>query len=384
MCLQGLCETHPVVFHEKKSLQEKDAKRSEDKNHSPAYKLISESRWVSADRRNVVFCGDKCITFVEIEDTRSGDDAVFSDERKPKTEDCANASDKERKLVVNAEDRIPKKVSFEDEELVKKKADSIETEKNTRKGEVGKAEIVPVAPKSFDIEKVVAADVRKIRAKTSCGRSRTHDKELTKDVRKLRRPHTAPPAPPSSPRGHRDLRVHNFFPIKIPTSRGEEESNSFLNLKSETNDEKQKIIEFSESSTPEDENLSDSGEEFSIFSVEISRASSPEKDAIQDGGPPKKSVTFGGCKSAPVSRTVSRQKEVKFPRAKSSTVVQRSPYTPKPPIVVESKSSSELPTDLPPAQALVALRKKIRDDLAQQNRELQLDIQQLYLRKHSG
>ena len=380
MCLQGLCETHPVVFHEKNALQGKDAKRSEDKNHSPNYKLGLESRWVSADRRNLVFCGDKCITSVEIEDTRSGDEAVVCKERKQKTEDCANASDKQR-LNVNAEDRTPKKVSFEDEEVVKKKTDSIETEKNERKSEVGKAEVVPVAPKTFDTEKVVVGDVPKIRAKTSCERSRTHDEELTKEVRKLRRPHTAPPAPPSSPRGYQDFRFHNFFAIKIPTSRGEEESNNFLDL--ESDGEKQNIIEFSESSTPEYEKLSDSDEEFSTFSVEISPVSSPEKDAIQDGRPPKKCVTFGGCKSAPVSRTAYHHEKVNFPRAKSSTAVQRSPYKPKPPIVVESKSSLELPKDLPPAQALVALRKQIRDDLAQQNRELQLDIQQLYLRKHS-
>ena len=381
MCLQGLCETHPVVFHEKKSLQEKDAKRSEDKSHSPSYKLGLESRWVCADRRNLVFCGDKCITSVEIEDTRSGDDAVVCKERKQKTEDCANAGDKQRKLTVNTEDRIPKKVSFEDEEVVKTKTDSIETEKNARKSEVEKAEVVAVAPKTFDTEKVVIGDVRKIRAKTSCERSRTHHEELTKEVRKLRRPHTAPPAPPSSPRGYKDFRVHNFFAIKIPTSRGEEESNNFLDL--ESDGEKQNIIEFSESSTPEDDKLSDSSEEFSTFSVDISPVSSPEKGAIQDGGPPKKCVTFGGCKSAPVSRTASRHEKVSLPRAKSSTAVQRSPCKPKPPIVVESKSSLELPKDLPPAQALVALRKQIRDDLAQQNRELQLDIQQLYLRKHS-
>jgi len=156
-------------------------------------------------------------------------------------------------------------------------------------------------------------------------------------------------------------------------------------MENETNEENRELYELSESSTPTEEKQNDNEDEnFQAFSAQMSPGSSPENDFIQDGGAPKKHVSFGVsvCKSAPVSRTVARETE-KVPRARSSTPLQRRSYKPSTPVVIESESSLELPKDLPPAQALVALRKKIRDDLAQQNRELQLDIQQLYLRKHS-
>lgn len=381
--LQGLCETHPVIFHEKKSEQGKATKRSEEKNHSPAYKLGLESRCVYVDRRNLVSTGDKCITSVEIEDSRLEDDAVVCTERKQRTHCGAGASGKERTRSLNAEEKIPKKVSFEDEGSNKRKDDRIKTKEESGENEVRNVEeIAPIYAQTDNTAKAVFADNRKIRAKTSIERSRRDDEEATKDVRKLRRPHTAPPPPPSSPRLYSESRLYNCIPMKIPTSQGEE---------NQTNDENQKIVEFrSESSTPEDEKqngIEDEELPLPAFSVQISPSStsSPEKDVIQDaGGVPKKQVSFSGCKSAPVSRTVSRHQEGSLPpRAKSSTALHRSAYKPATPVVIESESSLELPKDLPPAQALVALRKKIRDDLANQNRELQLDIQQLYLRKHS-
>lgn len=384
VCLQGLCETHPVIFHEKRSGREKDTKRSEDKNHSHSYKLGLESRWVYADRRNLVSTSDKCITSVEIEDTRSRDDAVVSTEREKRTEGNANASDKEHKRNFNAEERSVKKVSFEDEG-VKENAVSMETAKNSGKTEVRNVdESPPVSAKTTDTEKVVFVNDPKSRPKTCRERSRREDEEATRDVRKLRRPHTAPPAPPSTPREH-DSRLYHFIPIRIPTSQGEEEDNNFLNMENETNEENRELYELSESSTPTEEKQNDNEDEnFQAFSAQMSPGSSPENDFIQDGGAPKKHVSFGVsvCKSAPVSRTVARETE-KVPRARSSTPLQRRSYKPSTPVVIESESSLELPKDLPPAQALVALRKKIRDDLAQQNRALQLDIQQLYLRKHS-
>lgn len=370
-----------MIFHEKKSSQaEKDWKRSEDKNHCPTYKLSLESRWVFADRRNLVSSDDKCITSVELEDARCEEAGIVSSYRKPQTENCANHSDEELQRISNKEGRSPKKVSFKDGDAVKEKGISTAKEKE-EKAEANKEDVALVLPETDDSDKTVFANDRKIRPKTSLERSRTDDEEMTKDIRKLQRPHTAPLAPPSSPRGLDEPRLHNFFPIRIPTSQGDEENNNCLNIENDTS-ENEKVI--SETTTPENQIQSDSEEEFSTFSVEITPGTSPfSKDVLRDGGTPTKRVTFGGCKSAPVSRTALHHEEVRTARAKSSTAPHRSPYKPTPPVVIESKSSLELPKDLPPAQALVALRKKIRDDLAQQNHELQLDIQQLYLKKHS-
>ena len=214
----------------------------------------------------------------------------------------------------------------------------------------------------------------KARPKTSHERSRKDGEEATMDIGKLRRPHTAPAAPPSSPRVYFDSRFNNCVPIKIPTSQGEvENSNSCLSVDNQASEEKDSFIELNQSSSSEDENENDYGigEDCPTFSIQVS-PSSCEKGAFQgDGATPIKRVTF--CKSAPIVRT---EKAI-VPRARSS-----SSNGPPQPIVIEAETALELPKHLPPAQALVALRKKIRDDLAHQNHELQLDIQQLYLRKH--
>lgn len=387
---KNLCETHPVIFHEKKPTeQEKESKPGEDKNHLPTYKVSLESRWVYADRRNLVSSSSKCITSVEIEDTRSVDGEVVCSEKKHLSQDSANHSKKEHTRVLNTGGRVAKKVSFEDKRDVKEKTVSNKTEEDSGKNETRTLEeATAVDAKTDDTDKVpfVLSSVPKVRPKTSYERSRRDDEDATKDVQKLQRPNTAPSAPPSSPRNYSDSRLsYNFAPIKIPTSQVEVENDNFLS-QNQTNGESQNSVELSQSSSPEDEKQNDieENEEFAAFSVQISPGSSTEQDTVQNDSAPKKRVSFGGYKSAPLSRTTFRQAEANLPRAKSSTAIQqRRPCKAPPPVVVESESSLELPKDLPPAQALVALRKKIRDDLAQQNHELQLDIQQLYLRKHS-
>lgn len=337
-----------------------------------------ESRWVYPDRRNLISSAEKCIISVEVEDTRSGDRKDTS-ERKCHTQ---NLSGNETTQDFNLVESISKKVSFEDEGTVASKTITDVTEKNL--SDKSKKEMLEedtkTSTKVDDTRKSnFQPDVAgKARPKTSHERSRKDGEEATMDIEKLRRPHTAPAAPPSSPRVYFDSRLNNCVPIKIPTSQGEvENSSSFLSVDNQASEEKDSFIELNQSSSSEDETENDYGivEDCPTFSIQVS-PSSCEKGAFQgDGATPIKRVTF--CKSAPIVRTVPRLEKARVPRARSS-----SSNRPPQPIVIEAETALELPKHLPPAQALVALRKKIRDDLAHQNHELQLDIQQLYLRKH--
>lgn len=328
-----------------------------------------ESRWVYPDRRNLISSAEKCIISVEVEDTRSGDRKDTS-ERKCHTQ---NLSGNETTQDFNLVESISKKVSFEDEGTVASKTITDVTEKKEMLEEDTKTSTKVDDTRKSNFQPDVAG---KARPKTSHERSRKDGEEATMDIGKLRRPHTAPAAPPSSPRVYFDSRFNNCVPIKIPTSQGEvENSSSFLSVDNQASEEKDSFIELNQSSSSEDENENDYGigDDCPTFSIQVS-PSSCEKGAFQgDGATPIKRVTF--CKSAPIVRTVPRLEKARVPRSSSSN-------RPPQPIVIEAETALELPKHLPPAQALVALRKKIRDDLAHQNHELQLDIQQLYLRKH--
>ena len=353
--LQSLCETHPVIFYERKTGRGKDSKGNQEKIYSPAYRLHLETRWVSPDRRNWVATRDKYITAVEVEDARS--EGVVS---------CQLSV----QISQNAEEKILKRVSFEDGESSSEKVVGIIEAK--RSEEVRKFnELTPVTDES---KKIGCGSVQNVRPKTSRERTRTNEGEMMSDVGKQRRPQSAPPGPPSTPRLQAESRFSNCAPIKIPTSEADQ-----------TSEEEQTFVEQSVSVPPEesDESLIEN-EEFPAFSIEVSAGSARDKIALQDGCPPKRVSFEKGHRSAPVSRTASSHREVIIPqRAKSSTAFQRSSCESPSPVAIVSESSLELPKGLPPSQALVALRQKIREDLAQQNRDLQLDIQQLYLRKHS-
>lgn len=341
-----------------------------------------ESRWVYPDRRNLISSAEKCIISVEVEDTRSGD-RKDSSERKCHTLNVSgNETTQDLNLVQSISKKEDEDEKKEDEGTVTSNTITDVTEKDL--SDKSKKEMLEedtkTSTKVDDTRKSnFQPDVAgKARPKTSHERSRKDGEEATMDIRKLRRPHTAPAAPPSSPRVYFDSRLNNCVPIKIPTSQGEvENSSSFLSVDNQASEKKDSFIELNQSSSSEDENENDYGigEDCPTFSIQVS-PSSFEKGAFQgDGATPKKRVTF--CKSAPIVRTVLRLEKARVPRARSS-----SSNRPPQPIAIEAESSLELPKHLPPAQALVALRKKIRDDLAHQNHELQLDIQQLYLRKH--
>lgn len=364
-----------MIFHERKTERRKDSKRIEEKIHSPAYKLSLETRWVYPDRRNLVSSREKCITAVEVEDARSED--IISAGSKLSSQHGVNVTANVH--APNVEEKVLKRVSFDDEQASSEKFVGIIHAKHSENKEERKFnELTSVTDESSKLD---CGSVRNIRPKTSRERTRTNEDELLTDVRKLRRPQTAPPGPPPSPR----LQASNCIPIKIPTSEADMESNSFANSpENQTSEEKQTFLAQSVSLTPEEAEWSlTENEEFPAFSIEISAGSTRDKIAVQDGCPPKRVSFRNSLRSAPVSRTSIPHQEAKIPRANSSTAFHRRPNKSPSPVVIVSESSLELPKDLPPAQALVALRKKIREDLAEQNRDLQLDIQQLYLRKHS-
>lgn len=379
---KSLCETHPVIFHGRKSLQvEKQRGNGADTSHSPSYKLGLESRWVSADRRNVLSSRNKYITSVVIEDYGDGD--VVLREKTCSFKGFSESGEKEghRLHVPKAEGNLVKKVSFKDEkEITEMQSLSVEGEKDTKGGEVG-GKVTPIVPKSNDIELSSSmTNVPKVRPKTSTTyreRSRTYNNNFV-NARKVQRPLTAPLASPSSPFTHKSPRHCNFIPIKIPTSK-DEDKKSALNTTNNSTDSDQIFTEFSES------DFLENGEQIlSDEKTSISISSDPSLDSIvsgKDGYAPKTRVTSGTCKSAPIVRSSNQNEKRKLLRAKSSTGVERKTHPSA--SVMESTFSLELRKEVPPAQALTDLRKLIRDDLTQQNRELQLDIQRLYLRKHA-
>lgn len=280
----------------------------------------------------------------------------------------------DRLHVSKTEGTLVKKVSFKDEkEITEMQSLSVEGEKDTKGGEVG-GKGTPIVPKSNDIE--LFSSMTKVRPKTNTTyreRSRTYNNDFV-NARKVQRPLTPQLASPSSPFTHKSPRHCNFIPIKIPTSK-DEYKKSTLNTTNNSTDSDQIFTEFSESDF-----LENGKQILSDEKTSISISSDPSLDSIvsgKDGYAPKTRVTSGTCKSAPIVRSSNQNEKGKLLRAKSSTGVERKTHP------SASTFSLELREEVPPAQALTDLRKLIRDDLTQQNRELQLDIQRLYLRKHA-
>lgn len=371
-------ESHPVIFHHKKAQQRNVYTRKEENYLSPAYKLSLETRWVYPDRRNLISAKDKCITAVEIEDNRTDELVKVGMESADRAEH--DGKDNADESAKHNEEKVPKKVTFEDERVVRKKTARNPKGKNREENDKRKTNTVEIISKTDQAEKVSLQ--QRVRPKTSQGRSGGPDNEVMASDRKMCRPHSAPPAPPappSSPRLPTESRFSRYMPITItiPTQGDLTESSSDPNLGNRISVEPETPAEISVSVSPgESEETLVESEKSPAFSVDITPSSSPEKII-------PRCVSFTKApRSAPVSRTTPRPENETL-RSRSSTALQREPYRPPSPVVFESESSLELPKDLPPAQAVVALRKKIREDLAQQNRELQLEIQHLYLKKHT-
>lgn len=371
---KGLYESHSVTFHEKRAQQRNDSKRKEENYLSPAYKLSLETRWVYPDRRNLVSGKDKCITAVEIEDNRTDERVKVSEESTDRTK--RDGKNNAEESAQHNEEIVSKKVSFEDERVTGKK-----TTRNPQGNDRGekvdrKTKDVAIISKTNESEEVGLE--HRVRPKTSQGGSRGQGSDVMAGDRKMRRPHSAPPTPPSTPRFQTESKFSSCMPITItiPTQGDFTESRSDSNMESRLSDEPEKSALLSASVSPgESEEYLVESESCTAVFVDITPQTS-EKTI------PRHVSLKNALRSAPVSRTTLRTGNETL-RSKSSTALQRKPHRPPSPVVFVSESSLELPKDLPPAQAVVALRKKIREDLAQQNRELQLEIQHLYLKKHT-
>ena len=361
---------------------ENQRRKGADTSHSPFYKLGFESRWISADRRNLLSSRNKYITSVVIEDCGDGDVALG--EKTCPFEGFSESDKKEgghRLHVSKTGGNLDKKVSFKDEkEITEVQSLSVEGEKPTKGGEVG-GKVTLIVPKSSDIELSSSmTNVPKVRPKTSTTyreRSRTYNNDFV-NARKVQRPLTAPLTSPSSPYSRKSACHCNLIPIKIPTSKDEDKKH-VLNTTNNSSDSDQIFTEFNES------DVLDNGKEIlSDEKTSISISSDPSLDSIvsgKDGIEPKTRLTSGTCKSATIVRSSNQHEKRTLLRAKSSTGVERKTHPSA--SVMDSTFSLELREEVLPAQALTDLRKLIRDDLTQQNRKLELDIQRLYLRKHT-
>ena len=405
--IQEVCETRPVIFN--KDLEPRHEPRSirlDNSTRPPAFRVYSEPRRVIVDPGSYTNSEKSVsITCVGVEDARGscGEETVttLESKREENSISCRRSDSEDADRLdlsrfdiariyspanntitgsqkptneltkrPSSRGKLVKKVSFVDEkekgvsnkELATKENFDNNSSSTFAEKRVFKSESKDLAGVSNLENK--EASVKKKRPQTSTGVRREKltrvpsltigDNDNMKQSRP-RRPYTAPPCSPRLVRDKEDIELFEKWlasvktrqVIKIPTSTTE---NGAL------------------SKTPENEQES-ALRKSSVESVESVKS---VEETFQK--PSRIRVSFGS-KSAPPRRSPESPTKV---RCSSS---QQRLYTPPPPVVVCSESSAELPKNLPPAQALIALRKKIRDELAQQNQELQLDIQQLYLRK---
>lgn len=407
-CGEGLCETRPVIFNEVlEPKHEPRPCRLDSNTRTPAFRVYREPRRVTVDPGSYTNSEKSVsITYVGVEDARdsSGEEIVTPLEskeeniiscRRSDSEDAdkldlsrfdiaqmyspANDTRKDSPKSTNESTRRPsslgklvKKVSFVDE-----KEKGISTKELTTKEDLDKdnpptfteGRVLKSESKDLtDVSNLKKKETRVLRKRpqTSTGIRREKpedvpslticDSDVNVNHSRPRRPYTAPPSSPRLVRDKEEIElfekwlasVKNRQVIKIPTSTLENGAVS---------------------RTPENEREST----VKKCSVESMQSVKSGEETFQNSS--RIRVSFGS-KSAPPRRSP------ETPTQERCSSSQQRFYTPPPPVVVCSESSAELPKNLPPAQALIALRKKIRDELAQQNQELQLDIQQLFLRKH--
>lgn len=387
--LQGLCETRPVIFHPKQN-----AKRESDevespatgypRAKSPAYRMYLETRTLSADRRNLVASPERFITTVGVEDTREDGNAAIKKEGKSPHDgsDCEGTDEDRMSSAMDNWYNLPRRNSEKiDKEMPLKQVTELRSEKVSKKV-------------SFEDERRKGVEHLKEDGVPNTGqlservltRPRTSRERLqtTRDFAefppKPTRPCTAPPSSPRLRHGKdveevsRELLLPtaHHLPVRIPISRLE-------SCDAENSDREESEIK----ATEDKREPSCEGIYSDVNGAESNESSSEKEELKQSTHASKIRVSFAPM-SAPAVRVSEREEDRKaLIRSKSTTLLRRKVYSPPPPVVIYSQSSLELPKGLPPAEALIALRKKIREDLEQQNRDLQLDIQQLYLRGHS-
>ena len=404
---QSFCETRPVIFHDK---------RAERKKYSSTPKSVSstdtclETRWIHPDRRNRTSTTERHLTAVEVKDSRAeGEAAIDKHKQQSWSQAGKHVRSPFRVLVLekrgsikgvegerieivkkpeSSKDKTSKKVSFEDESLpaVLAKVGLKMEHETPNEG--------PFAVPSPETTTTAGDEIsshcknHKSRPNTcheSCKPAVVFDSSSTVSSKARNRPHSAPPASNFSPSSFntdvKPVQLGRFVPvIKIPTSRKGGES---ANDETTSNTEKPKRP-LSNVHPVQANDTSCHEESSSSFCDEITACGAPDETmSTEFVSNPRHLKRPNVSKSASASRTTTKRNEdaKNPPRAKSSTALQRRPRTPSSHVV--SEGPQESPKDLPPAQALSALRKKIHEDLTQQNRELQLDIQQLYLSKHS-
>lgn len=335
-----------------------------------SYRLYMDKKLVS-DRRNLT-CGLKCVTSVELEESAAN---THKTERGPisrtKSEDSdlmdmSSTIQNIGKIYRTYSGELTKKITAEmqeEKELINKEMEEnvTENQQNSESKQTDKQGIEKVKTnKKVSFRDVVEAD-KALNSTTSQEESSSMIKEnsevvikrpssskvrslsVTVDdfkVEKPKRPYTAPPCSPRTPLEfqYEKEKDKQLLPIWVPTSN---------EIHSETENE-----------------LKDD---------------KPDSNISQDI---HVKLT---CKSAPIERntqqptgTLSRSQSSTSTRVKTEKYVQ-----PKPVAVMGNSDPLELPPNMPPGQALIELRKKIRENLAKETADLQLDIQQLYLKHHS-
>jgi hypothetical protein len=380
-----------VIFHPQERPTTIAGNTTDVNETSAAYRMYLERRLLLSDRGNLT-CGGKCFTSVEIEDARDEieekkslkvinltlkrDDSDVDrmdmsttirniENIYPRRSVASKSSSWEipnDEVVENTEvdhlltskldisqpkesdktDKINKRVSFNDKLYTSEVSDSMRSQ----------------GLNNIDREpNVQPASPLKQRPKSSKERSEL----LFKLQNKPKRPCTAPPCSPRYSRDASFLRELNLAPIRVPTS-------------------EEVLSDREENDNGREENADMEDVERSKLESDNEINSSDRSTA--DGQPAMRVLV--ACKSAPNVRVTSTtQEHISRSMTSMSSRTNKNKYIPPKPIAVFADSSMELPPNLPPAQALVELRRKIREDLAKETADLQLDIQQLYLKHHT-
>lgn len=344
---------------------------------SASYRLYMDKKLVS-DRRNLT-CGLKCVTSVQIED--GSGDVVCKDDSNPMKRTKSHDSDmmdmsntikniekiyrtsseeSERKVPqekTSEEDNQSTKNWVENPDHHKEKDKNLEEEKVkiskkvSFKDDLEGQEVLVINSARKDIlnleTKVATTNENTKRPSSSLSRSNL-DRYQEFKTNKAKRPYTAPHCSPRTPKDldflekiDKSSHVKQLMPILVPTSNDNEVlSESEVGPQKEMPEPSEKVHDIR--------------------------------------------VTFG-CKSAPTARTVKHAEEpIQRSLSTTSTRVKTEKYVrPEPTAVLDNSDPMELPPYVPPGQALIELRKKIRENLAKETADLQLDIQQLYIKHHS-
>ncbi|XP_032232183.2 uncharacterized protein LOC5507581 [Nematostella vectensis] len=410
------CETIPVVFNPPPS--KPIMSRQSGLNPSTSYRMSLETKRLVSDRGNLT-CTEKCITTVELEDVRElaatkhrkekraseltdvdkmdmsttiyNMDRLYSSEsarsdcekgvdrsgsalskvveESPRTGEGLREKEDLPKYVLGPDmaERVNKRVSFEDQQKHKAHArkGSLPSKNDLQKSITDQSDFTKLTnpvEKRANTAVENTADSRctltRQRPKSSLDRMQIERKSelvefMNQRTKRQSRPSTAPPC---SPRTSIPRSSIPRSPIHVPTSERELTSACESDI-ALTGESASKTSFALEPKQIEDEN----------DCAETKTASFPNPP------PPRVAVS---CKSATVARVTPRAKELVTRSKSSSSMSTGGP-------IVMCAEPIELPKNMAPAQALLELRKKIRDDLAQETADLQLDIQQLYLKHHN-